>query len=54
MFRREFNSPARKNELIQVEREKMWGWPKITLLVVVKNDMSIDKVVQSMTLDRIK
>jgi hypothetical protein len=53
--RRAINAPVRKSELIQVEGTKKGrGRPKITLIEVVKNDMLIKKVTESMTSDRIE
>ena len=40
--------------MIQVERTKKVRIPKIILVEVVKNDMSIKEVTKSMTLDRIE
>ena len=45
----------RKSELIQVEGTKKGrGRPKITLVDVVKKDMSIKEVTEAMTTDRIE
>ena len=45
----------RKSELIQVKStKKEEGRPKITLIEVVKNDMLINNVTKSMTLDKIE
>ena len=44
-----------KSELVQVEgMNKGRERPNITIVEVVKNDMSIKKVIESMTLDRTK
>ena len=49
------NTPVRKSEFIQVKgTKKGWGRPKITLVEVIKNDMSIKEVTQCMTLDGIE
>ncbi len=50
---REINAPVRKSELIQ-KKKRGRGRPKITIVEVVKNDMSIKEVTESMTLDRIE
>ena len=47
------NAPVRMSELIQVEGTESRGRPKITL-IVVKNDMSIKKIRESMISNRIK
>ncbi len=53
--RRKINALVRKSELIQVKRTKKGeGRPKITLIEVVKNDMLINNITESMTLDRIE
>ena len=45
----------RKNELIQVKgTQRVRGRPKITLVELIKNEISIEKVRESMTLDRIE
>lgn len=47
-----FNKLVRKSELIQIERrEKSRGMPRITLIEVIQNDMSIRKESESGTLD---
>ena len=49
------NTPVRKSEFIQVKGTKKGrGRPKITLVEVIKNDMSIKEVTQCMTLDGIE
>ncbi len=41
--------------MIQAERTKNgWGRPKITLTKLVKNDMLIKNITESLTLDRIE
>ena len=53
--RRAINTPVRKGELIQVEwMKKGRRRPKLTLEKVVKNDMLIKEVTNSMTLNKIK
>lgn len=55
MQRRVINTLARNIELIQVEwTKKSRGRPKITLGEVVKNDMWIKDVIESMILGRIE
>ena len=45
----------RKSELIQVKgTQRVRGRPKITLVELIKNEISIEKVRESMTLDRIE
>ena len=45
----------RKSELIQVKgTQRARGRPKITLVELIKNEISIEKVRKSMTLDRIE
>ena len=45
----------RKNELIQVKgTQRVKGRPKITLVELIKNEISIEKVRESTTLDRIE
>ena len=52
--RRAINAPLRKSELIQVMgMRKYKGRQKLTLVEIVKNDMSIKEVIESMILDRI-
>ena len=52
--RRAINAPSRKSELIQVMGMKKYkGRQKIILVEIVKNDMSIKEVIESMILDRI-
>ena len=54
VHRRATNEPLRKSELIQVEgMKKGRGRSKIALVEVIKKDMSIWKVREIMTLDRI-
>ena len=49
------NALIRKSELNQVEGTKKGrGRPKITLLAVVKKDVSIKEVTKAMTADRIE
>ena len=49
------NAQIRKSELIQVEGMKRGiGKPKITLVEVIKEDMSIKEVTKKITLDRIE
>ena len=49
------NAPIRKSELAQVEgMKKSRGRPKITLIEVIKMEMSIKGVIKSMTLDRVE
>ena len=49
------NAQIRKSELIQVEGMKRdIGRPKITLVEVIKEDMSIKEVTKKITLDRIE
>ena len=48
------NAPVRKTKLIYVEgMKKSRGRPKITLIEVIKREMSIKGVTKSMTLDRV-
>ena len=54
MQRREINAPVRKSELIQKKKKRGRGRPKITIVEVVKNDMSIKEVRKSEILDRIE
>ena len=50
---RAINAPMKKSELIQVEgREKSRGRAKIILVELVKKDMLIKEVIESMSLDR--
>ena len=52
---RETNAPIWKSELIQVEGTKKGrGRPKIKLVEVIKKDMLINEVTESMTLDRVE
>ena len=45
----------RNSELIQVKgTQRVRGRPKITLVELIKNEISIEKVRESMTLDRIE
>ena len=45
----------RKSELIQVKgTQRVRGRPKITLVELIKNEISIEKVRESTTLDRIE
>ena len=49
------DAPMRKSGWILVERtKKVRGIPKITLVEMVKKDMLIKKVIESMTLYRIE
>jgi len=49
------DAPMRKSGWILVERmKKVRGIPKITLVEIVKKDMLIKKVIESMTLYRIE
>ena len=49
------HTPIRKSKLIQVKgMKKDRGRPKITLIEVVKKDMSIKDVTKSITSDRIE
>ena len=51
--RRAINARVRKSELDQVERTiKNRGWPSITLVEVIKRDLSIKKITKNMTLNR--
>lgn len=53
--RRTINALSRKYELIQVERtEKNGRRAQIMLVKLVKNDMTIKKVIKSMTKNRIE
>ena len=55
VLRREINELVRKSELIQVEGTKKGKRrPKITLIEVIKNNMSIKEVIERLTLDKIK
>ena len=57
MQRRAINAPVWKSELIQVEemkKKKGKGRPKITLVEVAKEEISIKVVTKSMFLDRIE
>ena len=52
--RRATNAPIRESELALVEgMKKSRGRPKITLIEVIKREMSIKGVIKSMTLDRV-
>ena len=52
VWRRVINAPVRKSEYIQVERrKKRRGRLKITLVKIVKNDMSIKEVTLSVIFD---
>ena len=52
VWRRVINALVRKSDYIQVERRKKGrGRPKITLVKVVKNDVSIKEVTLSVILD---
>ena len=51
--RRTINTLMRKSELIQVEQKEVRGMLKITL-IVVKNDIFITEVTESMTSDEIE
>ena len=55
MKSRAINALVRKSELIQVEETKTGRRrPKIKVVKLVKNDMSIKQVTKSMILDRIE
>ena len=55
MKSRAINALVRKSELIQVEETKIGRRrPKIKVVKLVKNDMSIKQVTKSMILDRIE
>lgn len=48
--RRAINARVRKSEWDQVERTiKNRGWPSITLVEVIKDDLSIKEVTENMT-----
>ena len=50
MFKRVINAPVRKSELIQVEgMKKGKGRSIITLIEAMKNELSINEVIESMT-----
>ena len=52
VWRRVINALVRKSDYIQVERRKKGrGRPKITLVKIVKNDVSIKEVTLSVILD---
>ena len=53
VLRRAINTLTRKGELIQAEQKEVSGMLKITLMVV-KNDILIKKVTESMTSDEIE
>ena len=53
VHRKATDAPVRKSEFIQVEETKKGrGRPKIILVEVIKNDMSINGVIKSMNLDK--
>ena len=49
------NAPVKKSEFIQVEgTKKCKRMPKITLVEVIKMDMSIKRVTKNMTLNKVE
>ena len=52
--RRAIIAPMRKSELFKMRELKKVGRPRIILIVVVKNGMSMHVVLKSMTLNRIE
>ena len=52
--RNAINAPVKKIEFNLREQKKIRGRPKLTLIDIVKNDMSINEVTKSMTSDRIE
>jgi hypothetical protein len=52
--RRAINAPVKKNELFQVERTKKVRKTKSNIIEVVKKDMTIMKITESMASDSTK